>query len=75
MLPKPAVVLCDLVGELRRSPMSFRPYPNVDRALRQIYRRSEDDAELLEQAREAFLVGEREYVLSTRRPGVVCGPS
>ncbi|MDX3162453.1 hypothetical protein PV516_01380 [Streptomyces scabiei] len=55
--------------------MSYRPYPNVDRALRQIYRRSADDTELLEQTRQAFLVGEREYVLSTRRPGVVCGPS
>lgn len=55
--------------------MSFRPYPNVDRALRQIHRRSEDEAELLEQESQEFLVGEREYVLSTRRPVAVCGPS
>ncbi|WP_371579489.1 hypothetical protein [Streptomyces sp. NBC_01314] len=55
--------------------MSYRPYPNVDRALKQIYRRYEDDAELLERARQAFQAGEREYVLSTRRPGAVSGPS
>ncbi|MBE1598936.1 hypothetical protein [Streptomyces stelliscabiei] len=55
--------------------MSYRPYPNADRALKQIYRRCEDDVELLERARQAFQVGEREYVLSTRRPEAVCGPS
>jgi hypothetical protein len=55
--------------------VAYRPYPNVDRALRQVYRRYRDDAELLKRAREAFLSGERAYVLSTRRVSAGAGPS
>jgi len=83
--------------------MSYRPYPNVDRALRHLDRGSrpepptEFQLRLAEQANAAMeyagrvvgpvMQGMREgladwserqpgrYVLSTRRPGTVSGPS
>lgn len=73
--------------------MSYRPYPNVDRALGQLARHYPDlpatempevlrplaeSFDRLQQntrraAEQGFGVGT--YVLSTRRPGVVGGPS
>jgi hypothetical protein len=54
--------------------MSVRPYPSRDRALRQILRRRPRDTQPLPGPRA---VGEQPglYVLSTRRPGAVSGPS
>lgn len=55
--------------------MSVRPYPSPERALRQIMRRhgNELPPELLPPAPTPVPSGV--YVLSTRRPGVVSGPS
>jgi len=50
--------------------MSVRPYPSRDRALRQILRRRDLP---LPQAAQPTQAGR--YVLSTRRPGTVGGPS
>ncbi|MEV5236510.1 hypothetical protein [Streptomyces pseudogriseolus] len=53
--------------------MSVRPYPSRDRALRQILRRHPRDTPPLPGPRAAGEPGM--YVLSTRRPGAVSGPS
>ena len=50
--------------------MTVRPYPSRDRALRQILRRRDLP---LPQAAQPTQAGR--YVLSTRRPGTVSGPS
>jgi len=72
--------------------MAYRPYPNVDRALRQLDRHYPPapvvELECLRPLGEVFTQmrdsaqralagadGAGRYVLSTRRPGVVGGPS
>lgn len=56
--------------------MSVRPYPSRDRALRQIMRRHRNQLppDLVPAARP-LAQGSGVYVLSTRHPGVVSGPS
>lgn len=57
------------------SGMSVRPYPSRDRALRQILRRHHNELPpgILPAARTPEQPGR--YVLSTRHPGAVSGPS
>ncbi|GAA4799362.1 hypothetical protein GCM10023220_29390 [Streptomyces ziwulingensis] len=54
-------------------PMSVRPYPSPARAWRQIMRRHRYDRPAHLPAPPQGPVGT--YVLSSRRPGVVSGPS
>ena len=65
------MIVCHAAG------MSVRPFPSHDRALRQIMRHhgNEIPPELLPAARPPAPVPPGVYVLSTRRPGVVSGPS